>query len=194
MTDFIPETMMYAVSHLEQVSRNGFRLETLGSTQASQNQIVSFVLPENALIDLDSIKFIFDAKCVGDSTSGVAADAVFAKLPQHSTSLIQRVEIFCNGVQVSQGCSDWGSMCQLLRLGKSTLDKDNSVDRALCHSYITADDADDDETLCINQWRGFFEGSTRWLNTGAIGTITIRLTMAGNNVLVPKQTGVEGRI
>lgn len=189
--DYLPETLMYATSEIQEVSRNIFRLETVSADSASAGRILTFNLMENAIIDTRSLKLFMDVECTGDSTAGGAGDAVFAKLPQYSSSLISQMQVYINGVQVQSGSSEYYTIAQALRLGRSNLDNENSIDRALCHSYLTAGDANDNETVCIDKWCGFLDGSTRYLNTGVLGQIQIRLTMAGNNVLVPKQTAVN---
>ncbi|MDA0361835.1 MAG: hypothetical protein O3A45_02400 [Proteobacteria bacterium] len=184
---------MYATAEVKEVSRNRFRLETVSSDSAGANRIVTFNLPENAMLDTKSLRFFMDVACSGSASNGAdPADRVYGKLPQNVSSLISRLEVYINGVQVQQGASEYNTIAQALRLGQSNLDKDNSTDRALNHSYITGDDANDDETVCVNEWRGFLgENSTRYLNTGLLGQIQIRLTFAGNHVLVPKQHGVD---
>jgi len=186
--EYLPESAMYATAEVREVARNKFKLETISSDSAAANRIITFNLPENAMIDMKSLKFFADVACDG---AGAGADEVFGKLPAHVSSMISRVEVYINGVQVQQGASEYNTIAQVLRLGQSNLDKDNSIDRALSHSYITDDDANDDETICVSEWCGFLnELSTRYLNTGLLGQIQIRLTWAGNHVLVPKQTAV----
>lgn len=189
--EYLPDSVMYATSEVREVARNKFKLETVSSDSAGPNRIITFNLPENSMIDMKSLKFFADIACEGSSAAGVAADEVFGKLPSHVSSMIARVEVYINGVQVQQGASEYNTIAQALRLGVSNLDKDNSIDRALGHSYITDNDADDDETICVSEWCGFLnELSTRYLNTGLLGQIQIRLTWAGNHVLVPKQKAV----
>ena len=190
--EYLPESIMYAVGEMKEVSRNKFKIFTVSADSASAGKIVNFVLPENALIDTRSVKMFFDIACTGGSTAGGAADVVFGKLPNYSSTLISRCEIFANGVQLSSASSEYNTIAHILRLSESNISKDNSIDRCLQHSAITGYDADDDESLCINEWVGFMgQGSTRYLNTGLIGSISIRLTFAPNSVLVPKQTGVD---
>jgi hypothetical protein len=189
--EYLPESVMYATSEMKEVSRNRFRLETVSADTASPGRIITFNLPENAMLDMKSLRFFFDVACTGSAANGVAGDEVFGKLPQNASSLISRVEVYINGVQVQSGASEFNTISQALRLGRSNIDKDNSTERALSHSYITADDANDDETVCVSEWCGFLgEASTRYLNTGLLGQIQIRLTLAGAFVLVPKQNGV----
>lgn len=186
--EYLPESAMYATAEVREVARNKFKLETISSDTAGPNRIITFNLPENAMIDMKSLKFFADVACDG---AGAGADEVYGKLPAHVSSLVSRVEVYINGVQVQQGASEYNTIAQALRLGCSNIDKDNSIDRALSHSYITDNDANDDETICVSEWCGFLnELSTRYLNTGLLGQIQIRLTWAGNHVLVPKQDAV----
>ncbi len=186
--EYLPESVMYATSEVREVARNKFKLETVSSDSAGANRIVTFNLPENSMIDAKSLKFFGDIECEG---AGALGDEVFGKLPAHISSMLSRVEVYINGVQVQQGASEYNTIAQVMRLGCGNIDKDNSIDRCLSHSYITDNDANDDETICISEWSGFLnEASTRYLNTGLLGQIQIRLTFAGNHVLVPKQTGV----
>lgn len=193
MAEYLPESIMYAVGEMKEVSRNQFKIFTVSSDSAAAGKIVNFVLPENALIDTKSVKMFFDIACKGvidAASTPVPGNDVFAKLPNYSSSLISRMEIYANGVQLSAGSSLYGTIAQVLRLSESNLNKDNTTDRTLQHSYITSNQADDDETLCINEWVGFMgSGSTRYLNTGLIGSISVRLTWSPNSVLVPLQRG-----
>ena len=187
--EYLPDSAQYVVKEVSEVSRNAFKLETVSSDQAGPNRIITFNLPENAIVDMKSLKFFADVACVG---AGAGVDQVFAKLPQHASSLIAGLEVYINGQQVQNRASEYFTIAQAERLAKSNIDKDNSTDRALSHSYITGDDADDDETVCISEWCGFLnDASTRYVNTGVLGQIQIRLSLAGNFALVPKQTGVD---
>jgi len=186
--EYLPESVMYATGEMKEVSRNKFKIFSVSADTASAGKIVNFVLPENALIDTKSIKLFMDVECTSPGTAGGAGDIVFAKLPNYSSTMLSRVEIFCNGIQLSSS-TEYNTMAQVLRLGESNISKDNSVDRCLQHSYITGDPANDDETLCIQEWISFFNGSTRWINTGLLGAVSIRCTYAPNSVLVPLQTG-----
>lgn len=192
MSVFMPESIMYSTGEMKEVSRNKFKIFTVSADTASQGKIVNFVLPENALIDLKSVKMFFDVACTGAAVNGGADDEVFGKLPNYSSTLISRCEIYANGVQLSAGSSEYNTIAHVLRLSESNINKDNSIDRCVQHSYITGDDENDDETLCINEWCNFMgQGSTRYLNTGLIGSISIRITFAPNSVLVPKQKAVD---
>ncbi len=186
---FIPENVRYLVDSMSQYSRNRFRLETVSSDTASAGRIITVNLPTASCLDLSSFRWHFD---VLTNANGAGADEVFAKLPNDaSQTLIQRVEVSLNGVALNQGCSEYNTIYQMLKLGKSCIDRSSSVDRAVAHSEIDATDAVDDESLVCQDWLGFLgERSTRFVDTSLWGQIQVRITLAPNSVLVPKRTGV----
>ena len=190
--DYLPESVLYETAEMKGLSRNTFRLETISAETAGPNRIVSFNLPENSVIDTKSISFHCDVACASPNPAGGAgADLVFAKIPNYGlASMIERIEVYCNGVQLTNGASGYGALAQLLRLGKSNIDKDNSIDRALNNSHIDATDTNDNKSLILDKFFGVLnESSTRYWNTGALGSIQIRLTWSSNACLVPKATG-----
>lgn len=187
--EYLPDSAQYVVKEVSEVSRNQFKLETVSSDTAGPNRIITFNLPENAILDKKSLKFFADVACSG---AGTGNDEVYGKLPQHASSLIAGLEVYINGQQVQNRASEYFTIAQAERLAKSNIDKDNSTDRSLSHSYITGDDANDDETICISEWCGFLgDASTRYVNTGILGQIQVRLSLAGNFALVPKQKNVD---
>jgi len=189
-TSYMSPDLSYAVASISEVSRNSFRLETVSAADASPNRIITFNLPESSTYDSKSLKFFFDITCSGANT-GLAADQVFAKLPCNASTLISRVEVYCSGVCLSQGAAEYFTTTQICRNSKSNLAKLNSTDRLLSHSYQTTNDVSDVETICISEWSGFLnELSTRYLNTGILGQLQIRITLAGAFVLSPKQLAV----
>ena len=189
MTDFIPEDAMYAVSEMKQVSRNMFRLETTGAAVAGPNRTVTVNLPDNAILDMKSLAFQFKVTCQGAGTPG-DADEVFCKMPGHASSMLQQVQVFINGQQIQQSSAEYHTIAAALRLTKSNLSHENTIDRLVSHSFITNSDLDDVESVAVRDWFGFLgEASTRYLNTGLLGSIQLRLVFAGTDCLVPRQRG-----
>ena len=177
--------MLYAVANIKQVSRNVFRLEQTSSATAGPNRTVTVNLPSNAILDLKSFRFNFRATCTG---STVGAATVHGLLPGYGSSMIQQMSVFINGQQVQQAAPEYHSICQALRLSDGSLDRENSVDKLCTHSYITggAITASDDIQMVVQDWKGFMgETSTRYLNTGLIGDVQVRLVLSGNDCLVP---------
>ena len=130
--NFIPKQVAFAAAKLEGFSRNRFRLETSGATSASAASVVTITLPENAIIDLKSLRIHMDLATTKNGT-------ISSKLPADVSSLISQLEVYCGGVQLSQGCSEWNTVNRILNLVKSSRDRDGSVDSLLSHGTISSD-------------------------------------------------------
>ena len=187
--DHIPKDVIFMAKRLSNMNRNRFRLETVSADTAGPGRIVAVNLPSGCLLDSKSFKWHFDATC----TAGVSnAQTVHARLPADASSLISRVECFLNGQQVQQGTPEYGTICRLLKIGRSSRDKDGSIDRALHHGSVVSADSNEDVSVIVSDWVGFLnESSTRYWPMDLMGDLQVRITMAAASVLVPKQPGTE---
>ena len=185
--DYIPPGLRMASAKLSNFNTNQFRLETVSSDTAGPNRIVTVNLPETAILDLKSFKMNLDVLTTQATVGGVT---VYGRLPADASSLISRVEVYLNGVQLMQGASEYNTISRILKIVRSSRDKDGSIDAALSHGRIDPQDAVEDVSLVISDWKGFLgETSTRYLDTGMLGQIQVKITFAGPEVLVPKETG-----
>ncbi len=188
----LPSNMKFALGVMKNYSTNSFRLETVSADTASAGRVVTVNLPQNALLDMKSFRWFFRAKCTGNTDSGVApAETVHAKLPADIQSLISRVEVYINGIQVQQGSAEYNSIYKLLKLNRGNQGKDQSTDRAIQNGQIdTGATASDEKDVAVLDWAGVLnETSTRFIPTDLLGQIQVRITLAGNEVLVPLQNG-----
>ena len=184
----IPRDIAFAVAKMEGFNRNRFRLETNGATSAGPSSIITLSLPSNAIIDLRSFKVHFDVATTSDATS---TNAIYAKLPADTSSLIQQCEVYCGGVQIAQGFSEYNTVSKIKKLVHSSRDRDGSVDATLSHGVVSAADAVDQVSVVFKPNIGFFaESSTRYLSTSLTGDISVRLTLAPNSVLAYKEVTV----
>ncbi len=182
-SQYIPKSMSMLSATMNDFVRNRFKLETQGSQTASPGSIVTFLLPESSLIHLPSIRFFFDVTTTS-STSGNTT--VFGKLCADASSLISKLELYIGGVQVQNGTAEYNTIARILKLSQGNAPRDQSVDRAISHGAIDTSEAVDSEQLCLQEWRGFLgESATEYLPTDLTGAVTIRLTFANKNVLVP---------
>ena len=187
-SQFIPKSMAMMSAAMNDFVRNRFKLETQGSQTASPSSVVTFNLPESALLHLPSIRFFFNVATIS-ATQGAAT--VYGKLPADASSLISKLEIYIGGVQVQNGTAEYNTIARILKIAQGSLPRDQSVDKALSHGAIDTTDAVDNEQLCLQEWRGFLgESATEYLPTDLTGAITIRMTFAQPSVLVPKEAGV----
>ena len=187
-SQFIPKSMAMMSAAMNDFVRNRFKLETQGSQTASPSSVVTFNLPESALLHLPSIRFFFN---VATTSVTQGAATVYGKLPADASSLISKLEIYIGGVQVQNGTAEYNTIARILKIAQGSLPRDQSVDKALSHGAIDTTDAVDNEQLCLQEWRGFLgESATEYLPTDLTGAITIRMTFAQPSVLVPKEAGV----
>lgn len=181
MSDFIPRGMRLAAEKLSVLSRNRFKLLPSGASTAAPNQIITVNMPSNVLLHASSFKM--HAR-VTTTKSGTGDASVYGKLPQDASSLINRLEITCNGISLSQGSDQYNTVCRILKIGGSTRDRDLSIDRTLAHAAITDDANVDDETIVFSNFRGFLcDSSAAYLPTDLCGQIQVRITLAGAEVL-----------
>ena len=183
--EVVPQEVRFAAAKLAAFNRNRVKLETSGATSASAGNIVTVTLPENAVIDLKSFKVHMRLET---NANGVGTAAhVFAKLPADVSSLISNFEVYIGGVQVSQSCAEFNSCCKILKIARSSRDRDGSIDSTLAHGAITTSEAIDDVNVVFAPPIGFFaESATRYMPTSITGPITVRFTMAPNSVLAHK--------
>ena len=91
--DVIPKEITYAVAKMESFNRNTYRLESSGASTAGPNQIITVVLPSNAVLDLRSFQLHLNIATTADATS---TNAIYGKLPADTSSLIQSCRLFRN--------------------------------------------------------------------------------------------------
>ena len=151
-------------------------------------KIITLSLPSNAIIDLRSFKLHMDIATTSDNTS---TNIIYGKLPADTSSLIQQCEVYCGGIQIAQGFSEYNSCSRIKKLVHSSRDRDGSVDGTLSHGLISTGDAVDEVSVIFKPNIGFFaESSTRYIPTSLTGDISVRITLAPKSVLAYKEVTV----
>lgn len=166
--DFIPKSASFAARQLN-FSRSRFRIETQGSKTADPNQSISFQLPENALLDLKSLRIHANVACTSTSTTHNV------KAPADFSSLISSFSVFVGGVCVSQSNNDYGEVCRILKLVKSSRDRDSSLDSTLSHGTINGAKENDDFDVAYTPVTGIFDSSVRYFPSMLTGSITLMI-------------------
>ena len=187
---FVPQNVRFMSQKMSGYSRNRFRVMPLGARSASAGTTTNFALPENALIDTSSIRVHANVITTGADHNGTT---VYAKLPQSSVSLVQRLNVSINGVSImNSGVSEYNTLCAVLRnAGGANKDRDSSYDRAVAHGAIDGvTDADENVSVIIDFPAGCLsQNSTRFWPTQALGSLNIECQWADNSVLVAKMDG-----
>ena len=211
-TPMYPRNLGYAVSKLSGYHRNTFRIESTTTQTAGAGRVVTVNLPENALIDLRSFRWVINdavtsfLPAVAGVSGTTASVSVKGILPQGSL-LISRLEVLVNGVQITQGCTEYNTSFKMMKIARMNSTKNQSIDYSLQNAACPAANPNyisgtafsnastvfgktgvvgQDIQMIIADWLGFLEApSTRFIDTGLVGMITIRITLADNNVLMP---------
>tara|TARA_R110002167_G_scaffold55731_3_gene158164 strand:- start:1781 stop:3235 length:1455 start_codon:yes stop_codon:yes gene_type:complete len=182
--------LTYFVERLQGVSTNTFRLETQNRDTAVQNDIVSFSLPSNAILNLRSLKVWCNA------TANLNAGAVSgARLPPID-DLVERVEVSVGGVILSQGTNFQNVLNEAFQATQV-----QHTDSVVGHpEYVRAVSYVDGSVytgaanenyaagasprFCIQKFHGFLASADpKLLDTSIIPDIQVRLYMASDNVL-----------
>ena len=186
--------LTYFVERLQGFSTNTFRLESQNKTTAQQNDIITFDLPSNAILNLRSLKVWCNASAaVGSATAG-------ARLPPIN-DLVERVEVSVGGIVLSQGTN----FSNVLQEAQRALSHEH-VDSITGHpeyvrniSYVnelgaglavlTGNKCEDYSTettvkFCIDKFPGFLAtAEPKLLDTSILPSLRVRLYMASDNVL-----------
>ena len=188
MAAFNPN-LSFFLERMSGFSTNTFTLMTENKTTATSSDIISFVLPSNAIVNLKSLKLFCNASANnGTTTAG-------ARLPCMN-ELIERCEVSIGGV-VIQGAN----FTNVLHAAKRAVGIDH-VDSVLGHpayvrkvSYVdattittTANEAyapaSGEPYFAIDHFEGFIStASPGLIDTSLLSEIKIRLYLASDNVL-----------
>jgi hypothetical protein len=196
MEDFLPPNVHFLTSTMQDFQKNKYRLDTVSSSSAQAGNITQVFLPESSVLDMKSFRLHFTATPSCPNSSGTAGDSIGAFLPSDATSLIQKMEIYCNGIQLSAGSNEYNTICSLVKTGKCSADRNATYNQLTSHSYVAGINgtglvagvvqSEPAQDLVISEWPGFLNDlSTRFLPTSLMGQISIRITWAQNAVLVP---------
>ena len=184
MSQIVPKDIAFAVGKME-FNSNVFRLETNGATSAGPSSIITLSLPSNCVVDLKSFKVHLDIATTSDATS---TNVIYGKLPADTSSLIQQCEIYCGGIQIASGFSEFNTVSRIKKIIYSSRDVESSIDHTLSHGAINTSDSVDKVSVIFKPSIGIFtESSTRYMPTSLTGDWQIRLTMAPNAVLTYKE-------
>lgn len=194
------DSVAYFARKMAAFTTNQFRLSPQGKSDGVQaGDIVTFMLPSNALVNLDSFQVHFNAGVSG----------TFGRLPAGIDRLLQQVDVMIGGVQVGASHPYYGVLCAMLdavsykhgnpvsghpqivrgnsEIGFGGLDEEGLAGSTpqLGNAFLSSSST----PYSITKWRGFL-GSVqpRIIDTSLLGTVEVRLTFAQNSV-VTSSTG-----
>ena len=177
--------LLYYVERMQGFSTNIFRLESNSRVTATPNQIVTFDLPSNSIVNLRSFKVFCNVQLTGDNARMCPIN-----------DFVERVEVSVGGIVLAQG----SNFMNVLQEMKKVLGVDY-CDSVMGHpeyvratSFVNgatfADPAPEsyadstDPRFCIENLEGFLStAEPKLLDTSLIADLRIRLYMAGVEVL-----------
>jgi len=190
--------LTYFVDRLQGVSTNTFRLETQNKTTAKQNDIISFDLPSNAILNLRSLKVWCNASTSQDAAGSLANSG--ARLPPID-DLVERVEVSVGGVLLSQGTNFQNVLNEALKavqvescdsvVGHPEYVRKKSYVNGLGNGATQISTTENEDypagpnvRFCIQKFHGFLAtADPKLLDTSLMPDIRVRLYMASDNVL-----------
>lgn len=187
--------LTYFVERLQGVSTNTFRLESQNKTTAQQNDIITFDLPSNAILNLRSLKVWCNA------TANKGAVPSGARLPPIS-DLVERIEVSVGGIILSQGTNFSNVLSEAMKslsyedcdsvTGHPQYVREKSYVNKLGNgALILTGTANEDypvngnnQLFCIDKFPGFLAtADPKLLDSSLLPDIRVRLYMATDNVL-----------
>ena len=197
------DATLYAVSRLEGLSSGVFRLEAQNATSNLPAQsVIRVTLPNNALLDVHSLAWHFDA-----STTSGAAGTVGCRLPNKIETMINRVSVQIGGVEVAAGCNFYNILCHV----KDVVDGNWADDYGMNHPTIISGSVLDlnyvggivltteevtgfvgrEAYYCVNNWYGFIgECQPRVLDSSSVGDIVVTLFLEQPNLCLTMSDNV----
>lgn len=186
MSTGYPRNLSYFVRKLANYSRNTFKLQTLNQSVAGPNQIITVDLPNNALVDLNTLTWYFEG-----TTSATTNTCSF---PRNIESLIERIELEVNGQLISGGCSGYNHLWNIIA-DTSFGDDVTNRRKILQNSTDKVASAGNDGAIpfAVTNWLGPL-GSMKpeVLDTNLLGNVRLRITLASTSVLISSATAVVG--
>ena len=191
MSSGLPPNLTYFMQRLQGVSTSHFKVYPQNTGSQTANKIIRFELPSNSLINLRSIRILFNA-------SAVSAGAGASRLPNDTRSFIDRMAIYMGGVLVQNSFSNYNVLVH----AQKALGADRCTDTTLTHqeivratSYHNGAALTSSETystpdvqLAITDFLGFLNSADpSVIDSGIFPQITLEITLA-DNVICPSIT------
>jgi len=178
---FRPRGMSYGLTRFP-FERRTVRIEPQTANTAGANDIIIFRLPENCLVDLQSIVWSYIVAC---PTTATTSEKV--TVPRGSESVIERLEITAGGQSLVQGFYDYKSLVR--QMLNYTCGQDGQNSRQILEGETPLEDAGSlvnfvTERRNVVNWLGFVSGNaTRYISTANLGTVEMRIQLAPNTIL-----------
>ena len=175
-----PKNTAYGLSQIAGYHRNTFKIETVSATAVGAGRVIRVNLPENAIIDLKPFRWV-----INNATCGAVNGSGRNVFP-FVQGLIHRLEVSVNGMALTPGFNEYNTAFRLIRNARVPTSKSLSIDAALQNQTIdnsaTANAAQQIYMVCQDWLSIFGDPSTRFIDTGKCGVISVAITLADDAV------------
>lgn len=181
-----PKNVSFGLSHLAGYHRNTFKIETVSASSVGAGRVIRVNLPENAIIDLKSFRWV-----INNATCG--ATGTTRNVFPFVQGLIQRLEVSVNGMALTPGFNEYNTAYRLLRNARIPTSKSLSIDAAIQNQNLdltTSSTTPQQIYMICQDWLSIFgDPSTRFIDTGKTGVISVAITLA-DDAVCPTVSGV----
>ena len=184
----LPSNVSFFMQRLQGVSTSHFKINPQSNDSAVANRILRFELPSNSLVNLRSLRMVFNANADQTAAAG-------GRLPNGIYKCIERVAIYMGGQLVQNNFQSYN----LYQTAKEAMEGTSKCDSVTGHPEIvrkksyhdgsayttTANEKynDIDDQFAIDHWESFLgtvQPST--LDLGILPQVTIEITLAEDAV------------
>ena len=189
MAGMLPANLSFFMSRLQGVSTSQFKVEPQTSTSATPNQIVRFNLPSNTLVNMKSIRLLFNA------ATGAGSSGNTFRLPPNNSSYIERMSVYMGGVLVQNSFQAYNALCHAKQAllgdkGNAALEhpeivrRKSYVDGSTFEAASAESYTDEDDRMAILSFEGLVGSIEPYIiDTGLLPQITIEFTLASGSVV-----------
>ena len=187
-----PRSLSHYLNRLSGYNKNTVKLNVLGSTSASQGDIIQVDLPTNSIVDLSSFCWSLRLAYTAEAASQSMA------LPQNAEAIIDRLEVQVNG-QSLINITNYNTLFHTLlyttatedyqrmrKISQSNVGAGNEAKNGQALDY-TCDDAGHSPPVrehVIDSWLGFLGNSKpNFIDTSLLGNVRIQITLNNGDII-----------
>jgi len=175
---FVPSTLKYYLKELKGISLNWFKVYPTSPTTANMGAMISVLLPQNTIIDLDTFAMY--------ATLNVAAGCV---PPKNVESLVFSTQVTCNGQVIQNPCQNTNILFNTLSDLTMGAKASNIRNVVALGNGVTAAPTNattaSSVPIVMSNFLGFLSSvSPRKLDSSIFGDLRLIVTLAGPEVLV----------
>jgi hypothetical protein len=187
MAGVLPANVSFFMQRLQGLSVSHFKINPQSNDTATANKILRFELPSNSLLNLASLRMVFNASAGKTAAAG-------GRLPNGVYKLIERVAIYAGGTLIQNNFQSYnlyqtakealtGSKCDSVlghpEIVRTTSYHDGSPITGTNNESYT----DTDDQFAITNWEGLLGSlAPTIIDTGILPQLTIEITLAEDSV------------